>query len=364
MKKIAKKIFIFLILISASFYFSGASSFGLNFETEKAEMTNFLDVTKNRTAGSADEKKSADYLSSQLAEMGLAPLWEDYQKSFNFSDATSQNVAGVKDNGSDKYVVIGSHYDGIFKLSESYGVNDNASGVVCNLQLARELAARSLPFNLIFAFFGAEEAGLCGSEAFLSSLDAALQENILLYINLDSIGAGDELYYFHSDFKTAYGDFIDQSFANLEINKLQQQEAFFSARPAFGLNFSHLGYLSDNASFLKKGINSLNFFAGKLSGLNFGFHETDSGKQMHKTDSVEKIEETFGDKFYENIVGVKSAVLTLLENENFMSGTEKRELSPAYYSSFLLKGIGIGVIALLAAGTVIFFKVKEKKKAK
>lgn len=364
MKKVVGKIFIFLILISVGIYFSGGKGFCLNFEIEKTEMANFLEVTQNRTAGSADEKKSADYLSSQLEELGLMPIWESYQKSFKFSDKTSQNVAGLKDNGSDLYVVIGSHYDGIFKLEESYGVNDNASGVVCNLQLARELVGSSLPFNLIFAFFGAEEAGLCGSEAFLSSLDKTVQENIILYINLDSIGAGDELYYFHSDFKTAYGNFIDENMDGLKINKLKQTEAFFSARPAFGLNFSHLGYLSDNASFLKKGINSLNFFAGKLSGLNFGFHETDSEKQMHKMDSVEKIEETFGDKFYENIASVKSAVLTLLGNEKFVGSMEKRELSSAYYSSFLLKGIGIGVVALLAAGTVIFFKVKNKKKAK
>jgi Zn-dependent M28 family amino/carboxypeptidase len=88
-----------------------------------------------------------------------------------------------------KVVMVGAHLDSV---PEGPGINDNGSGSAAILEVAR-LMAKSRPLNTVrFAFWGAEEFGLFGSQFYVDDLAANAPEElerIALYLNFDMIGS-------------------------------------------------------------------------------------------------------------------------------------------------------------------------------
>ena len=106
---------------------------------------------------------------------------------------SSRNVVAELpgDPGSDRLLVVGAHYD---TTQGTQGANDNGSGVASLLSVARELAdGPSLPFELRFVLFGAEEVGLFGSRHYVSNLDQDEVDSIVAMINIDVPGSGKSL---------------------------------------------------------------------------------------------------------------------------------------------------------------------------
>jgi hypothetical protein len=114
-----------------------------------------------------------------------------------------KNVAGWIDNGAEKTIVIGAHFDHLgWGIGNSrydgppaihYGADDNASGVAGMLALAEWLKYSGLKGkNYLFVAFSAEEKGLIGSRVFAET-DPINQERILAMINYDMIGRVDTL---------------------------------------------------------------------------------------------------------------------------------------------------------------------------
>lgn len=99
-----------------------------------------------------------------------------------------QNVLGLMPGkNTSKTLVLSAHYDhlgddpGGFRFP---GAVDNASGVGIILEIARNLARRPLPFNILCAFFTGEESGLLGAKHFVKNAKVP----ITAAINIDSIG--------------------------------------------------------------------------------------------------------------------------------------------------------------------------------
>ena len=113
----------------------------------------------------------------------------------------TSNIVGVKRGESDKYIIVGAHYDhiGTKKGVIHPGANDNASGVALMLELAKNLRYEQTYHNIIFVAFGAEEGMIAGSKFFLENLPFP-KERIELMVNLDLLGGlkGDSLYYHYS----------------------------------------------------------------------------------------------------------------------------------------------------------------------
>lgn len=96
-------------------------------------------------------------------------------------------------------VVLGGHWDSSglregtpwisgWQTFGAAGADDNASGLSAALLAARNLAALRFPFDLVVAYFDAEELpGLQGSRAFVRERRAT-GDSVLLYIDLDTIG--------------------------------------------------------------------------------------------------------------------------------------------------------------------------------
>jgi Zn-dependent M28 family amino/carboxypeptidase len=88
----------------------------------------------------------------------------------------------------DRVVVVGGHLDSVI---EGPGINDNGSGASTILEIALQMAKLGIkPRNKVrFAFWGAEELGLLGSEYYVQNLSVADLRNIDANLNFDMVGS-------------------------------------------------------------------------------------------------------------------------------------------------------------------------------
>jgi len=104
-------------------------------------------------------------------------------------NAKTTNVIADSPGGDpNKVLVVGAHLDSVVA---GPGINDNGSGTATNLEIAEQLAALKVkPRQKVrFAFWGAEEAGLLGSEHYVASLSDAQLGKIFANVNFDMLGS-------------------------------------------------------------------------------------------------------------------------------------------------------------------------------
>jgi Zn-dependent M28 family amino/carboxypeptidase len=97
-------------------------------------------------------------------------------------NVTAQTAGGNADN----VVMLGAHLDSVIA---GPGINDNGSGSAGILEVALDMA-KVQPTNAVrFAWWGAEELGLLGSEHYVATLPQAELDKIALYLNFDMIAS-------------------------------------------------------------------------------------------------------------------------------------------------------------------------------
>jgi len=123
-------------------------------------------------AGSAAATDVRDYLMTTLIGFGLHPriqeaVGADGALSGPYGMARVHNVVALlPGTASTGRVVMFAHYDSV---QVSFGGNDDGAGVSTLLETARAVLAGPRPTNdIVFLFTDAEEACLCGAEAFVS----------------------------------------------------------------------------------------------------------------------------------------------------------------------------------------------------
>ncbi len=90
----------------------------------------------------------------------------------------------AKRNSANPLAIVGAHYDSV---PGSPGANDNASGTVAVLELARQMANSPLSEHIWFIFFDGEEDGLWGSRRFVEQNPERVQ-GLRAMLNLDMVG--------------------------------------------------------------------------------------------------------------------------------------------------------------------------------
>lgn len=109
----------------------------------------------------------------------------------------SWNVAGLWAGSDpklrDETILVTSHYDhlGVQNGKLYPGANDNASGVVAMLEVARMVVERQLPRSVLFVSFGSEEQLMLGSYHYVSHPLRPLGTTIAV-LNLDMMGRNEE----------------------------------------------------------------------------------------------------------------------------------------------------------------------------
>ncbi len=100
---------------------------------------------------------------------------------------TTQNVIAETTSGDpSNVIVVGAHLDSV---GTGPGINDNGSGSSVILEIAEQMTKVN-PRNMVrFIWFGAEESGLLGSEAYVASLSEEERSNIAAMLNFDMVGS-------------------------------------------------------------------------------------------------------------------------------------------------------------------------------
>ncbi|MBL4710570.1 MAG: M28 family peptidase [Flavobacteriales bacterium] len=171
---------------------------------------------EGRETGTKGERLAAEYIAERMQALGLTGKGEEgFFQTFDFTpkvnpheekiDTTANtitvtNVIGLIDNGVDKTVIIGAHYDHLgHGISGSLhaekdsaihnGADDNASGIALMLQLAENLKKEKAPKNnnYIFMAFSGEEMGLLGSNYYCKHPTVELA-SVNYMINFDMVG--------------------------------------------------------------------------------------------------------------------------------------------------------------------------------
>ena len=96
-----------------------------------------------------------DTIAAEWSGLGL----HTYLQTFNRSGYHGTNVIGIRDGlqrgaPQDQVLVIGAHYD---TVPSTLGVDDNLSGVVATIEIARRLRNTKLNTTIIFVAFDLEE---------------------------------------------------------------------------------------------------------------------------------------------------------------------------------------------------------------
>ena len=103
------------------------------------------------------------------------------------NDPQANVIAEMAGKNEDNVVMAGAHLDSV---PAGPGINDNGSGSAAILETALMMAKVKPLWNTIrFAWWGGEESGLVGSNAYVADLSQAERDRIALYLNYDMIGS-------------------------------------------------------------------------------------------------------------------------------------------------------------------------------
>ncbi|KAL4894881.1 hypothetical protein BDV59DRAFT_175191 [Aspergillus ambiguus] len=120
-----------------------------------------------------------------LAEKGS--LTVDLYINSQMENRTTHNVIAKSKGGDPNNVImIGGHTDAV---NQGPGINDDGSGIISNLVIAKELAKYSLNNTVTWAFWTGEEFGLLGSDFYVNNLSPAELNKIRVYLNFDMIAS-------------------------------------------------------------------------------------------------------------------------------------------------------------------------------
>jgi Zn-dependent M28 family amino/carboxypeptidase len=171
----------------------------------------------------------------------------------NAYNVVAQTTSGRGDN----VVMAGAHLDSV---QAGAGINDNGSGSAALLEIAIQMS-KVKPNNAVrFAWWGAEEEGLLGSEYYVGQLTPEEVEDIALYLNFDMIASPNYttgIYDGDNSGGTAPPGFIPSGSAEIE----DVFEAFYDSR---GLPYvdSEFSGRSDYGPFIAVGIPAGGLFTG------------------------------------------------------------------------------------------------------
>jgi Zn-dependent M28 family amino/carboxypeptidase len=161
------------------------------------------DDMQGRAPSTPGSEKARAYILGRFAEIGLSPIGDKFEQSFEFAKRDGTKVQGVnlvariKGAKPGKAMVVSAHYDHLgVRGGEIYnGADDNASGVAGLLAVAEAFKAHPPKHDVIFAVVDAEESGLRGAKAFAAAPPVPL-DTIALDVNFDMLSknAKNELY--------------------------------------------------------------------------------------------------------------------------------------------------------------------------
>lgn len=264
------------------------------------------DAMQGRGSGTIYERIAAEYIASQFRQFGLEPGGDtdsagnkDYVQSVSLKSSSTWNVIGIlKGSQPGDAIMLSAHLDHLGVRNSLTGdkifngADDDASGCVAVLELARVLAAGKRPKRTIyFICFGSEEIGGDGSQYFIDHSPLPLTQ-IVADLTFEMLG--------RPDAKVPAGTLWLTGFERSTLGpELARQGAALVADPHPEQNFFRR---SDNYSLALRGV-----IAHTVS--SFGLH-----KDYHRvSDEISKIDFPFMTRSLNSLV----KPVQWLANSNF-----------------------------------------------
>lgn len=135
-----------------------------------------------KSFGTDNLDRTRDWITNKYTQFGYESIYLD---TFKFGTKFGYNII-VEKPGDDttNWIIVNAHYDSV---TEGPGANDNGSGVVACLQIAKIIKDIPIGVGIRFIHFSAEEVGLIGSKHYVANTIGE-SEKIDLVLNLDQIG--------------------------------------------------------------------------------------------------------------------------------------------------------------------------------
>lgn len=163
-------------------------------------------------------------------------------------------IAQTRGGNPNNVVALGGHTDSV---GGGPGINDDGSGSIGILEVAKALTKYSVNNAVRFCFWSAEEFGLVGSTKYVESLPAEEQNKVALYLNFDMIASPNYVYFIYDGDGSAFN--LTGPAGSAEIEHM------------FEAHFADVGWetkptafdgRSDYGPFLEAGIPSGGLFTG------------------------------------------------------------------------------------------------------
>lgn len=310
------------------------------------------DELNGRGTGTDDEKKAAEYIAKQFAEIKLLPKGEkgNFLQRYEFTEpanphATTDtagkkrtliNVIGFLDNGAKQTIVIGGHYDhlGLGHDGNSLdanpkdkihnGADDNASGTAGVIELARYYANnnRKEAYNFLFICFSGEELGLFGSKQYCEKPVVPLVD-VDVMINMDMIGRLEPT----SKKLMVYGVGTAPEFVSM-IAGIKSNMNVMTDSAGVGP--------SDQTSFYLKDIPVLHFFTGQHSDYHKPSDDADKVNVEGEKEVLEYIVKTIAEI-------EKLPKLKFLKTRSAKSDTPAFKVTLGIMPDYMFSGVGVHV---------------------
>lgn len=153
-----------------------------------------------RDAGTANGRKAAEHILQRLVDCGIVAEIDTFTDQTPDGQKTMHNVIGRIRGKSDRWIILGSHFDTMPGIENFQGANDGGSSTGVLLEIARVLTRQKPDVGIMFAFFDGEEGiagyipgdGLHGSRHMAAQLvESGTDRKIDAMILLDMVGDKD-----------------------------------------------------------------------------------------------------------------------------------------------------------------------------
>ena len=148
-----------------------------------------LEAYPPRVAGRASNHEAASWIADKFVSFGYDSVYFDSfmgEQLWSYNSVQCMNVVATKvgTRYPDKYIVIGGHFDAV---PDCPGADDNASGTVGTMAIAKVLADIETDMTLVYIAFDSEESGLHGSDHYADEAYER-EDEIVFMLNMDMIG--------------------------------------------------------------------------------------------------------------------------------------------------------------------------------
>lgn len=142
----------------------------------------------NRLTGSEGLQWAKKYITDELVKLGYSVKIDNWYRSVYADQNLIAKKLGVSIPDEEVYFV--AHIDGVQKgFGQNFpAADDNASGVVDLLEMARVLSSHSFSRTVVLFFSTGEEQGTLGVKSYISQLSSNELSSIKYVVNVDMIG--------------------------------------------------------------------------------------------------------------------------------------------------------------------------------